>query len=190
MKKFLVVLTTICMISLVAVSAFAYDAVDGKGWVTGISVDTQAKTATVKVSDKFLEEYATHGYRIAVFSEEPTLPTEDDEGFWVIYNGADNTDRQGKGTLVYGVNMVSGATHMIDASGFTEGKMYYLTLTGNNQSYTPPGDWFWTTTTFSFEYTTGEYGTEPGTETADLSVVVYAIAAITGCGALLIAKRK
>ena len=182
MKKFFVSLAVVCMISLLAVSAFAYNAVDGKAWVKSIKADTEAKKVIITYGEDFLKDYAPNGVRIAVFSEKPELSTEGDAGFWVIYNGAEGTDKTGKNILVTGNPNASGASFDLDASALEEGKTYYLTITGNNAGLSP--DWTWTTDVFEFKYST------ESKPTADFSVIAYAVAAITGCGALVVAKKR
>lgn len=197
MKKFFVSLAVVCMISLLAVSAFAYNAVEGKDWVTSIKVDTEAKKVTITYGEDFLKAYAPNGVRVAVFSAKPNMDaTADfkgeegghttDVGFWITYGGAEgqdimaNPEDNSTKTLVTGnPNAISGE---IDASALEEGKTYYLTVTGNNQGLSP--DWTWTKTVFEFKYSNEQ---KP---TADFSVIAYAVAAITGCGALVVAKKR
>lgn len=182
MKKFFVSLAVVCMISLLAVSAFAYEAVDGKNWVKSIKADTEAKKVTITFGEDYLKTYAPNGGRVAVFSEKPELVKEGDAGFWVIYKGSEGNDQTGKGILVTGNNAVSGETFDLDASALEEGKTYYLTLVGCNLN--DPNNWTWTTEVFEFKYST------ESKPTADFSVIAYAVAAITGCGALVVAKKR
>lgn len=181
MKKFFICLLTVCIICACALSASAYNAVDGGGWVEGIAVDTENGIVTLTFSDAFISDYAPNGYRGAVFTQKPTLETQGDAGFWVIYRGAEGTDELGQGTLAGGF-YGGGAVYQLDASELEEGKTYYLTLTGNNAALSP--DWTWTQHVFSFVYASEQ------NQTADYSGFIYAFAAVAGCGALLLLAGK
>lgn len=186
MKKILVALLVICMVSLVAVSAFAYEVFDGsKGdIVSSIDVDVESNKITVNVTENFLTSYAAGvGFRIVVFNADPGLKDSDgDAGFQIIYDASNGTDNTG-GKLVAYNDSASATNNSVVSDKFEEGKTYYVSLIANHSDQ----NWYWTSTMYSFTFGAT---TDPGTDTADFSVIAYALAAITGCGALVVVKKK
>ena len=75
------------------------------------------------------------------------------------------------------VVLAAAGKYVMDASGLTEGKTYYLAVTGNNAGLSP--DWTWTEQTWEFVYSTET------SATGDVSAAVWAGIALIGCGVLL-----
>lgn len=174
-RKFFAIAAT-AVICLLFTTAYAYNAVDGSKWVESIKADTESKKVTITFSDDFINNYAPNGYRGAVFTEKPQLITEGDAGFWAIFRAVDGTDELAKQTLASGFSG-GGKEYIMDASGLTEGKNYYLAVTGNNAGLSP--DWTWTEQTWEFVYSTET------SATGDVSAAVWAGIALIGCGVLL-----
>ena len=190
MKKFLVSLAVVCMISLLAVSAFAYQCSFEDQWISNVACDVANKTITVTVTDDFAA-HSGSGYRIAVFSVDPQLAL-DEPSFWSVFNGADGqVPTNGKAdltaeVLVGGKNDCTGSTAQFTSEKFEEGKTYYVTIMGCANA--AAGQWDATTAAFDFVFAAPNQDGEQ--DTADLSVIAYAVAAMTGCGALVIAKKR
>ncbi|MDD6204060.1 MAG: hypothetical protein PUC05_03585 [Firmicutes bacterium] len=190
MKKFLVSLAVVCMISLLAVSAFAYQCEFEDQWISSVACDVESKTITVTVTDDFAA-HSANGYRITVFSVNPQLAL-DEPSFWSVYSGAEGqAPANGKPdltaeVLIGGNNACTGTTAQFTSEKFEEGKTYYVTIMGCANA--AAGQWDATTAAFDFVFAAPNQDGEQ--DTADLSVIAYAVAAITGCGALVIAKKR
>ena len=191
MKKFLVSLAVVCMISLLAVSAFAgYQCSFEDQWISNVACDVANKTITVTVTDDFAAHSAS-GYRIAVFSVNPQLAL-DEPSFWSVYSGAEGQiNANGKAdltaeVLVGGNNACTGSTAQFTSDKFVEGQTYYVTIMGCANAASGQ----WDATNAAFEFVFADPNQDGGQDTADLSVIAYAVAAITGCGALVIARKK
>ena len=87
--------------------------------------------------------------------------------------------------LVYSDNAPVSAENTVELvlegeKKFEKNKTYYIGLCPLDGA----GNWTFSETLYEFTYTEGQ---KP---TADFSVIAYAVAAITGCGALVVAKKR
>ena len=163
MKKLIISLAVICMISLLAVSAFATDT----QWVDSI-VDNGDGSATITFKDLPGD---TGWTEIAIFTEEKAGLSFDD-----LYGN--KVDRGTKNAAITTVGVIGGDDADFPFT-FTEGTTYYVYVARCNGA-----QWDYSTTVYT--YTHGE----GGQDTADLSVVAYAVTAIAGLGALVVAKKR
>lgn len=211
MKKFFVSLAVVCMISLLAVSAFAIGnypntnadwggkAVTEEDGSVTISVDVKKVEA---VAAKIVEDYnkaateagknpapawkAYNLIHVAIYDaaqkfDENSNMTGDGNPYTVAQAGPSN-----KGLISAGVvNVKNGTAPEGDTTNayytFEKGKKYYAYVCIEGQ-----GPWVWNYQPIVFTY--GENGESK--PTADFSVIAYAVAAITGCGALVVAKKR
>ncbi|MBR3750416.1 MAG: hypothetical protein IKK58_01470 [Clostridia bacterium] len=176
MKKLIISLLVVCMLSLVAVSAFAYSSTT-EAWIESASYNASTKTLSVTLVEGLTGTNCAGGWRFAVFSAAPDMTVEGDAGFWNVYKGAEGTDNQGNGTLLAGKPDASGQTSTVTVE-LVEGETYYIGAVGLTN------DWNWTTAVYEFTYGEG------GNDTADISVIAYAVTAIAGLGALVVAKKR
>ena len=168
MKKFLISLAVVCMISLLAVSALSEDS-----------------TKMVITLTEKMNAWRGGGLRVSVFEEKPELT--DQNLFWAIFGGS---YKEGDQTitvdrLVYSDNAPVSAENTVELvlegeKKFEKNKTYYIGLCPLDGA----GNWTFSETLYEFTYTEGQ---KP---TADFSVIAYAVAAITGCGALVVAKKR
>lgn len=198
MKKFLISLAVVCMISLLAVSAFAYNSYDND-WGCKIKQESDG-SVTVSFDKEKIEasqkDWKHANMHISVYDADPGF-TADSKMAAFEDNGAQGkyayTDAvvgpghvgavEGSGYLSYNIKKGegTGVNEQGQATGeyaFEQGKTYYVFACDSNGS-----DWIWNRKAVTFTY--GE--SKP---TADFSVIAYAVAAITGCGALVVAKKR
>ena len=184
MKKFFVSLAVVCMISLLAVSAFAYDSHPVADMVSGVAISEDSTKMVITLTEK-MNAWRGGGLRVSVFEEKPELT--DQNLFWAIFGGS---YKEGAQTitvdrLVYSDNAPVSAENTVELvlegeKKFEKNKTYYIGLCPLDGA----GNWTFSETLYEFTYTEGQ---KP---TADFSVIAYAVAAITGCGALVIAKKR
>ena len=202
MKKFFVSLAVVCMISLLAVSAFAYNSYDND-WGCKIKQESDG-SITVTFDKEKIEAsgeqaftqgdiYVTIYYTDPGFTADSKMAAFEDNGAQGKYVYTDAVAGPGfvgrpdrNDTLTYNIKKGegTGVNEQGQATGeyaFEQGKTYYVFAACNNSSNA--GVWIWNRKAVTFTY--GEC--KP---TADFSVIAYAVAAITGCGALVVAKKR
>ncbi len=193
MKKFLISLAVVCMISLLAVSAFAYNSYDND-WGCKIKQESDG-SVTVSFDKEKIEasqkDWKHANMHISVYDADPGF-TADSKMAAFEDNGAQGkyayTDAvvgpghvgavEGSGYLSYNIKNGDAIDAATGTYKFEQGKTYYVFACDSNGS-----DWIWNRKAVTFTY--GE--SKP---TADFSVIAYAAAAITGCGALVVAKKR
>ena len=195
MKKFLISLAVVCMISLLAVSAFAagnYPSTNADWGGKAVTEEDGSVTITVdveKVNESAKKAAANwQGYHliyVAIYDadqkfDENSDMTGDGKPYTVAQVGPNNVGVEaGKQGIVHAQKGEGGPGS--GSFNFEKGKQYYayVAIEGN-------GPWVWNYQPIVFTY--GENGESK--PTADFSVIAYAVAAITGCGALVIAKKR
>ncbi len=173
MKKFLISLAVVCMISLLAVSAFAAPVNDQ--WIKKATVDVQKGTVTFETPD-----LANVWTEMRIFTEKPEPKTDGTDEFNTFYVGdqilARIDNAMCTNSRVVGPEGTEGINSVYN---FEEGKTYYIML------FTCDGQkWNYSTAVYELKFSAEQ---KP---TADFSVIAYAVAAITGCGALVVAKKR
>ena len=178
MKKFLISLAVACLLACIAVSAFAAPVNDQ--WIKKATVDVQKGTVTFETPD--LANVWTE-MRIFAENEKPEPKTDGTDEFWNYYkddNGGKMLARIDNATCTNSRVVGPEGTEGINSVyNFEEGKTYYImlfTCDGNN--------WNYSTAVYELKFS------EESKPTADFSVIAYAVAAITGCGALVVAKKR
>lgn len=163
MKKLIISLLVVCMLSLVAVSAFASE----DQWIKSI-VDNGDGTATITLQNLPGD---TGWTELAMFTEEKAGLSFDD-----LYGN--KVDRGAKNAVVTTTGTI-GAGDADFPCTLTDGVTYYCYLARCNGAQ-------WDYSTAVYVYTHGE----GSNDTADISVIAYAVTAIAGLGALVVAKKR
>lgn len=143
MKKLLVAVLVITIISMMGLIAFAYPTADnGDKWVEKAVTNADGSVTFFMSESEFVNKYAPNGYHFAVFDTKPSVEEAGDKGFWEHYNGTG---------AVFLNAQASGATQTVAKDYFEKGKTYYVALCGCdlNKDY----NWIWATKLFSFTYT-------------------------------------
>lgn len=194
MKKFLTAITAIAALALATSSvSLAYDNSDAD-W--GVKVQIQSD-GSVNVSYDAEKVKATkEGWNainahIAIYDTDPGFTAQskmaDFEGgdqlhypYTDAVAGNGNAGRVGESNTY---NIKKGALNTQTATyPFEEGKTYYIWLMACDET-----NWVWNTVPTEFTY--GDAKDDTG-ETGDFSAIAYAAAALAGCGALVIRKKK
>ena len=177
MKKFLVAVLVIAMVSMMGLVALAYDvAPNGDKWIESATLNDDGSVTFALSQSEFVGSHGAGGYRFAVFDAKPSVVVEGDEGFWTHFDG--------KGAIYY-LDSANGASQTAPADKFELGKTYWVTLVGLDAA----GVWRWSDKPFSFVY--GEQGgSDEPTTTADVSTIAFAVASVLGCGALVVRKKR
>lgn len=142
MKKLLVAVLVITIISMMGLIAFAYPTADnGDKWVEKAVTNADGSVTFFMSESEFVNKYAPNGYHFAVFDTKPSVEEAGDKGFWEHYNGTG---------AVFLNAQASGATQTVTKDYFEKGKTYYVALCGCdlNKDY----NWIWATKLFSFTY--------------------------------------
>lgn len=193
MKKFFVSLAVVCMISLLAVSAFAYNNYDND-W--GCTIKQESDGSVTVSFDKEKIEASQQNWKhvnmhISVYDADPGFTADskmasfEDQGAQgkYVYDDAvvgpgHRGAVEGSGYLSYNIKNGEATDLATGTYKFEQGKTYYVFACDSDGQ-----GWIWNRKAVTFTY--GE--SKP---TADFSVIAYAVAAITGCGALVVAKKR
>ena len=190
MKKFLVSLAVVCMVSLLAVCVFAADpAPVGESFITGHVINGDGT-----VTFTYGNLPAAGGWtEMSIFTENPIAPltTDGTTQFGEFYNASlariNNAACFDK--RVVGAEGSSDALNSV--YNFVDGQTYYVVT-----CFCDGGNWCYSDIPYEFTYTAPTQGGDQGgdqdgdQDTADLSVIAYTVAAITGCGALVVLKKR
>ena len=197
MKKFFVSLAVVCMISLLAVSAFAagnYPSTNADWGGKAVTEEDGSVTITVDVekvnesAKKAAENW--QGYNliyVAIYDadqkfDENSNMTGAGNPYDVAQVGPNNVGVEaGKQGIVHAQKGKGEGGQGCGFFNFEKGKKYYAYVCIEGK-----GPWVWNYQPIVFTY--GENGESK--PTADFSVIAYAVAAITGCGALVVAKKR
>lgn len=181
MKKYVTILLALALVlamGAVSLAGTLYPETT-KDWKVNVTINADGGidvTYTVDSSDMaavVFTEMAIYDHELDITGKEMT-----DEG--MPYKTA--LGRSNNNTYVSERTINKGAIGE-DSYPFEEGKTYYIWLLACDGA-----NWVWNTVPTKFTYsTTGEV--DPG-ETGDFSAIAYAAAALAGCGALVIRKKK
>lgn len=191
MKKLVLVFTVAILVCLFAFSAFA---ASGNDWGVTATVDKTDGSVTVSAlaediiaAEADLSQVAW--LYVCVYDENPnyTAESEMDANLNAIV-GPGNVGRLDNSLLEYKIN-VGPVTANQPKYPFVEGETYYIYI------FACDGISVWVANYVPvvLNYTTSDatpVPTDPGGDTADLSMLAYALAAISGCGALTLVARK
>ena len=197
MKKFVTLFLALALVlAMGAVSLAAYPQTTND-WNVEVAVNADGGidvTYTVS-SDDLVKvdwvEMAIYDHEIDITGKDMTDKDNKDMPYDVKLGRGDNN------TYVSARTINKGAVGA-DSYPFEEGKTYYIWLMacGSDANDGVQGDWVWNTVPTEFTYsTTGDTTPEePGTDDpdngGDFSAIAYAAAALAGCGALVIRKKK
>lgn len=210
MKKFVVIMAALLLVLAMGTVSFAYPVIeDGDiNFTVTINKEDGSVTFAHDGEQAFIDKYLKGGtlQHLFVYIAESKIDFSGkklEEGSTMIdgpYNnataGPNNVGRVDERTVTVKLGDKTGT----DAKGtgaykFEEGKTYYAYLMINATGANP--DWAWTAEPVEFVYTTSEEPTtpeQPGTDDpdngGDFSAIAYAAAALAGCGALVIRKKK
>ena len=181
MKKYVTILLALAAcISMGAVSLAAYPQ-STKDWNVKVTINDEGGidvTYTIDPSDM-----AAVGWtEMAIYDHELDITDKDMVGEGMPY---DSKIKRGGGESIAYVDSrtINKGALGEDSYPFEEGKTYYIYMMACDGA-----NWVWNTVPTKFTYsTTGEV--DPG-ETGDFSAIAYAAAALAGCGALVIRKKK
>ena len=176
MKKLLVSLAVVCMVSLLAVCAFAAPVNDS--FISGHVIN---EDGTVTFTYSLPAGQAWTEMRIVTTA--PNMATDGTDQFWDFYVGEEILARIDNAQCVDQRVVGAEGSAVNSVFNFVDGQTYYVI-----SFCCDGGTWSYSTTPYEFTYTAPNQDGDQ--DTADLSVIAYAVAAITGCGALVIARKK
>lgn len=198
MKKFVTLFLALALVlAMGAVSLAAPYPQTTKDWKVNVTINAEGGidvTYTVS-SDDLVKvdwvEMAIYDHEIDITGKDMTDKDNKDMPYDVKLGRVDNN------TYISARTINKGAVGA-DSYPFEEGKTYYIWLMacGSDANDGVQGDWVWNTVPTEFTYsTTGDTTPEePGTDDpdngGDFSAIAYAAAALAGCGALVIRKKK
>ena len=181
MKKFLVAVLVIAMVSMMGLVAFAAYPTTTDNWNLKAAVDVEAGTVTCTYDATYPNGDVTF-VELAIYDSKPDFTGVDmvTEGIgpYKVAIGRANNDPCVSQHVVTKAD-AKGAS----AYPFEEGKTYYATIavSGTDQG------WVWAPDqVISFTYGASD---EP-TTTADVSTIAFAVASVLGCGALAVRKKR
>lgn len=179
MKKFLVAVLVIAMVSMMGLVAFAgqYPTAT-ESWNLKAAVDVEAGTVTFTYEVKGI---SVAWIEMAIYESKPDFTgkemTDAEVGPYAKAIGRTNN-------ATYPTERVikKGTTGNADEWSFEEGKTYYATICACDG-----GNWLWAPDqVVSFTYG----GSDDPTTTADVSTIAFAVASVLGCGALAVRKKR
>ena len=196
MKKFVTLFLALALVLAMGAVSLAADPYPQttKDWKVNVTINAEGGidvTYTVSSDDLVKVDWV----EMAIYDHEIDITGKDmtDEGMphKMAIGRANNNTYISERTINKGE---AGA----DSYPFEEGKTYYIWLMacGSDANDGVQGDWVWNTVPTEFTYsTTGDTTPEqPGTDDpdngGDFSAIAYAAAALAGCGALVIRKKK
>ena len=177
MKKFLVAVLVIAMVSMMGLVAFAAYPTATESWNIKAAVDVEAGTVTFTYEVKGISAVWTE---LAIYESKPD------------FNGVDMTDEAGPYSRAIGRTnnetyptervIKKGTTGNADEWSFEEGKTYYAVISACDGA-----NWIWAPDqVVAFTYSASD---EPAA-TADVSTIAFAVASVLGCGALAVRKKR
>lgn len=184
MKKFLIVVLVIAMVSMMGLVAFAIEKnypETIKDWNVKATIQ---EDGSVKITydpkagdaDWFSQ---VDNVQIAIYTSEPDFSEKQ-----MTDKGGTYGDMIADGGTTHPTERVLTVGTGDNAYPFEEGKTYYITLCALN--VTQPKNWMWNTKPVKFTYSTKG---EPAA-TADVSTIAFAVASVLGCGALVVRKKR
>lgn len=181
MKKFVTILLALALVlAMGAVSLAAYPQTT-KDWNVKVAINADGGidvTYTIDKSDMASvawTEMAIYDHEIDITGRDMTDKDKKDMPYDLKLARGDNNTYISERTINKGA---VGA----DSYPFEEGKTYYIWLMACDGT-----NWVWNTVPTEFTY--GDAKDDTG-ETGDFSAIAYAAAALAGCGALVIRKKK
>lgn len=192
MKKFVTLFLALALVLAMGAVSLAADPYPQttKDWKVNVTINAEGGidvTYTVDPSDMASvawTEMAIYDHEIDITGKDMTDKVNKDMPYDVKLGRGDNN------TYISARTINKGAVGA-DSYPFEEGKTYYIWLMACNGQ-----TWIWNTVPTEFTYsTTGDTTPEePGTDDpdngGDFSAIAYAAAALAGCGALVIRKKK
>ncbi|MBS6474874.1 MAG: hypothetical protein KH354_02675 [Clostridiales bacterium] len=177
MKRFLVAVLIVAMVSMMGLVAFAAYPTASESWNIKAVVDVDAGTVTFTYEVKGLTPAWTE---MAIYESKPNFEGKDmtDEGapFKLAIGRANNATYQTERVIK------KGTTGNADEWSFEEGKTYYAALCACDGS-----GWMWAPDqVLSFTYSKSD----APAATADVSTIAFAVASVLGCGALAVRKKR
>lgn len=195
MKKFVTLFLALALVLAMGAVSLAADPYPQttKDWKVNVTINAEGGidvTYTVSSDDLVKVDWV----EMAIYDHEIDITGKDmtDEGMphKMAIGRANNNTYISERTINKGE---AGA----DSYPFEEGKTYYIWLMacGSDANDGVKGDWIWNTVPTEFTY--GDAAETPETPdkddsqgTGDFSAIAYAAAALAGCGALVIRKKK
>ena len=181
MKKFLVAVLVIAMVSMMGLVVFAYPKTTND-WNVKATVQEDGSVKITYNPQAGDPEWFSQvdNVEMAIYTSEP-----DFTGKEMLDKGTTWTDQIPNGQVNHPTERILTVGTGDNAYPFEEGKTYYITLCGLNT--TQPDNWMWNTKAVKFTYSTK--GDEPAA-TADVSTIAFAVASVLGCGALVVRKKR
>lgn len=183
MKKFLVTVLVIAMVSMMGLVAFAAYPTTKDNWNLKAAVDVEAGTVTFTYDATYPNGDVTF-VELAIYDSKPDFTGKDmvdgDIGPYMVKVSRPNGNFD---PCISEHVVVKGDKSSESAYPFEEGKTYYATIavSGTDQG------WVWAPDqVISFTYAAGE---QPA-PTADVSTIAFAVASVLGCGALVVRKKR
>ena len=191
MKKFLVAVLVIAMVSMMGLVAFAAYPTTKDNWNLKAAVDVEAGTVTFTYDVSVSCPGGIGWVELAIYDSKPD------------FTGVDmDTDGVGPYKVALGRanNEACVSQHVVtkaEAKGasaypFEEGKTHYATICvcGDTDNNGAGGDWVWSPSqVLEFKYSAAGGSDEP-TTTADVSTIAFAVVSVLGCGALAVRKKR
>lgn len=196
MKKVLIALLAVTLLCLFGMPAFAAGNYPSSNADWGIAAQAEADGSVTVTADASKVEISVAWLYVTVYDTDP--------GFTADSNMTGGSDTPFELAVVGpgGLGAVDATTYTIGLGtgagqyNFQEDHTYYIVVLASDGA-----GWMWNYAPLAFTYDlvantpapTGEATpapTENGGDTADLSMIAYAVATITGCGALALTLRR
>ena len=189
MKKFLVAVLVIAMVSMMGLVAFAYPT-NTDDWQIKVTVNAEGGIDLT---------YAPQGIsavawtELAIYESKPDFTDKDMDTAGVgpyslplriLRPNGENDACAAARTIAKGDTKVEAKSNAYDnCYPFEEGKTYYVVMC----AYDGAGNWVWNPNPVKFTYSTKGEAPAP---TADVSTIAFAVASVLGCGALAVRKKR
>ena len=181
MKKTIIALLTVCLLSLFGVAALASYPQTTADWKVIFSVNPEDGSVTIKYDASEGGQYAVDNVEIAIYDTRPDFTGMD------MTNGGPYDVKIDNGGTNHPTERVLTVGSGVNAYPFEEGRTYYVTL----MRLAGGSEWTWNTRLLTFNYSADWDPTdEPEQPTGDFSSIAFAAAAIAGCGALAVRRNK
>ena len=190
MKKFLVAVLVVAMVSMMGLVAFA--APLNNQVITAAKANVEA--GTVQLTYDLSTVGSVVWTELTILTAKPDMKTDGTDQFGNFYGadkgmltrldlknpegGVDNSNNQCLGGALIGPKGTADANYYYD---FEAGKTYYfviMTCDGAN--------WNYSTSVYELKFAESE----APAPTADVSTIAFAVASVLGCGALAVRKKR